>query len=202
MEMTGEQLIPASQQETWRALNDPEVLKACIPGCESIERTGENEYSVLMVARIGPVSAKFKGKLSLSDIKPPESYSMAFEGQGGPAGFAKGGAHVALSAENNQTRLRYEAKANIGGKLAQIGSRLVDAAARKVSDDFFRSFNEKVASQHEAPHEAAHEAHGEEHQAEPLPRDPDLPWVSDTTLRFFAAGTLVVSLVSLLALLG
>ena len=198
MEMTGEQLIPASQQETWQALNDPEVLKACIPGCESIERTGENEYSVLMVARIGPVSAKFKGKLTLSDIKPPESYSMAFEGQGGPAGFAKGGAHVALSPENNQTRLRYEAKANIGGKLAQIGSRLVDAAARKVSDDFFRNFNEKVASQHEGPHEA----HGEEHHPEPLARDPDLPSVSDTTLKFFAAGVLVISLVSLLALLG
>jgi carbon monoxide dehydrogenase subunit G len=208
MEMTGEQLIPASQQDTWKALNDPQVLKACIPGCESIESTGENEYSVLMVARVGPVSAKFKGKLVLSDIQPPVSYSMAFEGQGGPAGFAKGGAHVSLSAEGEQTRLRYEAKASIGGKLAQIGSRLVDAAAKKVSDDFFRSFNAKVASQGSRgggggnDHGDGHDEHGDEHHAAPVPRDPDLPSASDTTLRFFAAGALVVSLVSLVTLFG
>jgi hypothetical protein len=204
MEMTGEQLVPASQQDTWKALNDPQILKACIPGCESIESAGENEYSVLMVARVGPVSAKFKGKLSLSDIRPPVSYSMAFEGQGGPAGFAKGGAHVSLSAEGDQTRLRYEAKASIGGKLAQIGSRLVDAAARKVSDDFFRAFNEKVASQGEGGGHGGggHEEHGDEHHAAPVPRDPDLPSASDTTLRFFAAGALVVSLVSLATLFG
>ena len=201
MEMTGEQLIPASQQATWNALNDPQVLKACIPGCESIEQTGDNEYVVLMVARVGPVSAKFKGKLALTDVQPPVSYSMAFEGQGGPAGFAKGGAHVSLSAEENQTRLRYEAKANIGGKLAQIGSRLVDAAAKKVSDDFFRNFNERVSAQHAAPH-AQSAPHEEEHHAEPLPRDPDLPSVSDTTLKFFAGGVLLVSLVSLIALFG
>ena len=201
MEMTGEQLIPASQQDTWNALNDPQVLKACIPGCESIERTGDNEYVVLMVARIGPVSAKFKGKLALTDVQPPVSYSMAFEGQGGPAGFAKGGAHVSLSAEENQTRLHYEAKANIGGKLAQIGSRLVDAAAKKVSDDFFRNFNERVSAQQESQHakEALEEGH---HEAEPAPRDPYVPSVSDTTLKFFAGGVLLVSLVSLIALFG
>ena len=92
MEMTGEQLMPASQQETWDALNDPEMLKACVPGCESITPTGDNDYEVLMMARVGPVSAKFKGKLTLSDINPPQSYSISFEGQGGAAGFAKGGA--------------------------------------------------------------------------------------------------------------
>jgi carbon monoxide dehydrogenase subunit G len=208
MEMTGEQLIPAPQQDTWKALNDPEILKACIPGCESIESIGENEYSVLMVARVGPVSAKFKGKLHLSDIRPPASYSMAFEGQGGPAGFAKGGAQVSLSTEGDQTRLRYQAKANIGGKLAQIGSRLIDAAAKKVSDDFFRAFNEKVAAQsagggpgaHGGGH--GHEEHGDEHHAAPVERDPDLPSASDITLRFFAAGALVVSLVSLATLFG
>ena len=206
MEMTGEQLVPASQQDTWNALNDPEVLKACIPGCESIERTAENEYAVLMVARVGPVSAKFKGKLSLSDIQPPTSYAMAFEGQGGPAGFAKGGARVSLAAEGAQTRLRYEAKANIGGKLAQIGSRLVDAAAKKVSDDFFRSFNEKVAAGHSGKGSGhgddGHDEHGDDHHSEPVPRDPDLPSASDTTLRFFAGAALVVSLVSLLTLFG
>ena len=145
MEMTGEQLVPASQLDTWKALNDPEFLKACVPGCESIERSGENEFQVLMVARVGPVSAKFKGKLTLSDIKPPESYSMSFEGQGGAAGFAKGGAQVQLVPEKDHTRLVYQAKANVGGKLAQIGSRLVDAAAKKVADDFFRTFNEKLS---------------------------------------------------------
>jgi carbon monoxide dehydrogenase subunit G len=146
MEMKGEQLLPASQQVTWKALNDPEVLKACVPGCEAITPAGDNAYEVLMVARVGPVSAKFKGKLTLSDIKPPESYSMTFEGQGGAAGFAKGGAKVTLIPENNQTKLVYEAKANVGGKLAQIGSRLVDAAAKKVADEFFKNFNQKVSS--------------------------------------------------------
>ena len=148
MEMSGEQLIPAPQQDTWRALNDPQVLKSCVPGCESIDPIAENQYQVLMVARVGPVSAKFKGKLTLSDIRPPESYSIAFEGQGGAAGFAKGGAQVRLSPQGDATRLAYDVKASVGGKLAQIGSRLVDAAARKVADDFFRNFNQKVAERH------------------------------------------------------
>jgi carbon monoxide dehydrogenase subunit G len=146
MEMKGEQLVPASQQATWAALNDPEVLKACVPGCESIVPAGENVYEVLMVARVGPVSAKFKGKLTLSDINPPQSYSISFEGQGGAAGFAKGGAQVRLSPEGDATKLSYDVKANVGGKLAQIGSRLVDAAAKKVADDFFKNFNGKMAS--------------------------------------------------------
>ena len=146
--MSGEQLIPASQQQTWDALNDTQMLKQCVPGCEAIEPIGDNQYQVLMVARVGPVSAKFKGKLTLSDVQPPNSYAIAFEGQGGAAGFAKGGAQVSLAAEGEATRLSYAAKANVGGKLAQIGSRLVDAAARKVADDFFRNFNEKVAALH------------------------------------------------------
>src|SRR5207237_9906908 len=127
MEMSGEQLVPAPQKVVWDALNDPEMLKASVPGCESIERSGDNEYQVAMVARVGPVSAKFKGKLTLSDIKPPNSYSIAFEGQGGPAGFAKGGAQVRLSPESDNTRLAYDVKASVGGKLAQIGPRLAGA---------------------------------------------------------------------------
>ena len=198
MEMTGEQLVPASQEITWNALNDPEVLKACVPGCESIERISGNDFQVLMVARVGPVSAKFKGKLSLSDIKPPTSYSISFEGQGGAAGFAKGSANVRLSPENSATRLSYDVKANVGGKLAQIGSRLVDGAARKVADDFFRNFNEKLSAA--KPADAAHEHPADDHQAEPVPRDPDLPSVSNTTLEFFAAGSLVVYLLSLVIL--
>jgi carbon monoxide dehydrogenase subunit G len=223
MEMSGEQLIPASQRETWNALNDPEVLKACVPGCESIDRLADNEYQVLMVARVGPVSAKFKGKLTLSDVKPPDSYSIAFEGQGGPAGFAKGGAHVTLSPQESQTRLAYDVKASVGGKLAQIGSRLVDAAAKKVADDFFRNFNDKVASlQGDAdttiiqpkkdddatvvmsnPAKKAHGAHDEDEHDEhgkPIARDPDLPDVSKTTLTFFAATSLVLFFVTLVVL--
>ena len=146
MEMKGEQLVPASQQDVWNALNDPQMLKECIPGCEALERVADNEYMVLMVSRVGPVSAKFKGKLTLADVNPPRSYSLAFEGQGGAAGFAKGGAQVQLSSQDGATRLSYEAKANVGGKLAQIGSRLIEAAAKKVADDFFRRFNEKVAA--------------------------------------------------------
>jgi hypothetical protein len=148
MEMSAEQLVPASQQQTWEALNDPAMLKQCVPGCEAIDPIGEHQYQVLMVARVGPVSAKFKGKLTLSDIQAPDSYSIAFEGQGGAAGFAKGGAHVRLSAEGESTRLAYDVKASVGGKLAQIGSRLIDAAARKVADDFFRNFNQKVGELH------------------------------------------------------
>jgi carbon monoxide dehydrogenase subunit G len=148
MEMSGEQLVPATQKEVWDALNDPAMLKQCVPGCESVDPIAENQYQVLMVARVGPVSAKFKGKLTLSDINPPNSYSIAFEGQGGAAGFAKGGAQVRLSPDGESTKLAYDVKANVGGKLAQIGSRLIDAAAKKVADDFFRNFNEKVGALH------------------------------------------------------
>jgi carbon monoxide dehydrogenase subunit G len=198
MEMSGEQLIPASQADTWAALNDPEILKTCVPGCESIERIADNEFQVLMVARIGPVSAKFKGKLSLSDLKPPHSYAISFEGQGGAAGFGKGSAQVQLAPGGEGTKLSYQVKANVGGKLAQIGSRLVDAAARKISQDFFNAFNEKMGSLHGAAAAAGHE----EHHAEPVPRDPDLPTVSDASLVFLAAGALVVFVVALFALYG
>jgi carbon monoxide dehydrogenase subunit G len=209
MEMKGEQLIPAPQKVVWDALNNPQILKECVPGCESIDPIGPDEYQVLMVARVGPVSAKFKGKLALLDIKAPNSYSITFEGQGGPAGFAKGGAQVSLSLKDGQTLLSYGAKANVGGKLAQIGSRLVDAAAKKVADDFFRNFNAKVASLQAAGHDAkGHDAkgghgekgHGDDHHPEPVPRDPDLPNVPDVTLRFFAAGALVVFGVAMFSL--
>jgi hypothetical protein len=198
MEMSGQELIPATQDDTWAALNDPEILKACVPGCEAVDRVADNEYQVLMVARIGPVSAKFKGKLTLSDLKPPHSYAIAFEGQGGAAGFGKGSAQVQLAPEGGGTKLTYQVKANVGGKLAQIGSRLVDAAAKKISQDFFNAFNEKVGSLHGAPTDEAHD----EHPVEPVPRDPDLPTVSDASLVFLAAGALVVFVVSLFALYG
>ncbi len=196
MEMTGDERIPASQADTWAALNDPEMLKACVPGCESIELLADNEYQVLMVARIGPVSAKFKGKLVLSDLNPPHSYAIAFEGQGGGAGFAKGSAQVQLAPEGEVTKLSYQVKANVGGKLAQIGSRLVDAAARKISQDFFAAFNEKVGALHAVP-QAGHE----DHSPSPVQRDPDLPKVSSASLVLLAAGSLVVLVVALFVLL-
>lgn len=145
MEMTGEQLIPAAQAEVWRGLNDPEVLKACISGCESIEKLTDTEYTVATTATIGPVKAKFRGKLQLADLDPPNSYSLSFDGQGGAAGFAKGSAKVSLAAEGAGTRLSYAVKAQVGGKLAQIGSRLIDGVAKKLADDFFSAFNQKIA---------------------------------------------------------
>ena len=145
MEITGEQLIPVPQAEVWRGLNDPEVLKACIAGCEAIERVSDTEYRVVMVAAVGPVKAKFNGKLVLSDLNPPNSYSLSFEGSGGAAGFGKGSAQVSLKTEGAGTRLTYSAKASVGGKLAQVGSRLIDGVARKMADDFFTAFNEKLA---------------------------------------------------------
>ena len=147
MEMTGEQLIPLRQQRVWEALNDPAILKACIPGCESIEKVSDAEYKVVMTAAIGPVKAKFNGKLVLADLNPPHSYSIAFEGTGGAAGFGKGSAQVSLLPESSGTRLTYKATASVGGKLAQIGSRLIDGVARKMADDFFARFNATAASE-------------------------------------------------------
>jgi hypothetical protein len=145
MEMTGEQIIPVSQDTVWAALNNPDVLKACIPGCETIELTGENEYRIAMTAAVGPVKAKFNGKLLLSNINAPTSYSLSFEGSGGAAGFGKGSADVALSSEAGGTKLAYSAKAQVGGKLAQVGSRLIDGVAKKMADDFFVKFKKTVA---------------------------------------------------------
>jgi carbon monoxide dehydrogenase subunit G len=145
MDMTGEQLIALPQQRVWEALNDPEVLKACIPGCESIEKTADNEYKVAMTAAVGPVKARFTGKMLLSDLDPPRSYSLAFEGSGGAAGFGKGTAQVSLEPDGDNTRLVYKASATVGGKLAQVGSRLIDGVARKLAEDFFARFNQTVA---------------------------------------------------------
>ena len=150
MEMSGEQKLPVSQETTWQALNDLEVLKACIPGCESIVPSGENQFDVALTAKVGPVSAKFKGKLTLANLVPPQSYDLAFEGQGGVAGFAKGGAHVTLEPLDAGTRLAYAVKASVGGKLAQIGSRLIDGAAKKLAEQFFTAFNKHLSERDKA----------------------------------------------------
>ena len=150
MEMTGSQTLPVSQQIAWEALNDPEILKASIMGCDLLDRTSDTEFLAGVTAAIGPVKAKFKAKLTLSDVNPPESYTIRFDGQGGAAGFGKGEAQVKLIPEGAATRLDYTAKANVGGKLAQIGSRLVDAASKKMADDFFVKFNAELARRNPA----------------------------------------------------
>jgi carbon monoxide dehydrogenase subunit G len=155
MEMKGNRVVPANVDTTWRALNDPEVLRACIPGCESIDRVSDTEYRLAMTARVGPVSAKFTGRLLLADIVAPRSYTLKFEGQGGAAGFANGMAKVELSPVDRDTRIDYAVSAQVGGKLAQIGSRLIDGAAAKVADDFFARFVERAGGAAPPPAETA-----------------------------------------------
>jgi carbon monoxide dehydrogenase subunit G len=140
MEMHGELRIPAPRAEVWAKLNDPETLKNCIPGCETVEKVSDTEFTAKVVARVGPVKASFMGKVTLTDLVPPESYTITGEGTGGVAGFAKGSAKVALDDAGAETVLRYGVQAQVGGKLAQIGSRLIDATSRKMADDFFKSF--------------------------------------------------------------
>ena len=140
MTMSGEQQLTAPREKVWAALNNPEVLKACIPGCETLDVTGENEFSAVATNKIGPVKARFKGKVRLTDLDPPNGYKISGEGDGGIAGFAKGGAIVALSDKDGGTLLTYNVEAQIGGKLAQLGQRLVNGAAKKLADDFFAKF--------------------------------------------------------------
>ena len=165
MELTGERLIPAPLPATWAALNDPEALKACIAGCETLERTEPDAFTAVVAVRVGPVSARFKGNLKMTEVKAPNSYTINFDGQGGVAGFAKGSAEVSLVEEGTMTRLRYSSKAQVGGKMAQVGSRLIDAAAAKVTEDFFTAF------------EARLQPAGAEVAAAPAPAAGIKPWV-------------------------
>lgn len=158
MEMSGEHTIAAPRQAVWDALNDPEVLKACIPGCESLEKTSDTEMTATVTAKVGPVKAKFNGSVTLSDIDAPNGYRISGEGKGGAAGFAKGGAQVALTdSDDGGTVLQYTVDATVGGKLAQIGSRLIDASAKKLSGEFFDAFAEHVGTDAEPEAEAAPE---------------------------------------------
>jgi hypothetical protein len=141
MEMTGEFHIPAPRERVWAGLNDPEILKQAIPGCQSIEKVSDTEFTAKVRAKVGPVSASFGGKVNLSDLDPPRAYTISGEGSGGVAGFAKGSAKVSLDEDGAAaTILRYEVQAHVGGKLAQIGSRLIDATSRKMAEDFFGKF--------------------------------------------------------------
>jgi carbon monoxide dehydrogenase subunit G len=145
MDMTGETLIPAPREAVWRALNDPEILRQSIPGCETIEKTSDTSFAAKVVAKVGPVRATFTGQVELTDLDPPNGYRISGEGKGGPAGFAKGGATVKLTDDGAGTKLSYTVDAQIGGKLAQIGSRLIDATARSMAQDFFGRFSKLVA---------------------------------------------------------
>ncbi len=145
MQMSGEERIAAPRQLVWESLNDPEILRQCIPGCESVTKTSDTTFEAAVTAKIGPVKARFKGKVALSDLDPPNGYTISGEGQGGVAGFGKGSAKVTLTDEGKDTLLKYSVDAQIGGKLAQIGSRLVDAAAGGMAAEFFAKFNAVVA---------------------------------------------------------
>ncbi|MBB5458714.1 CoxG family protein [Paraburkholderia sp. Cpub6] len=159
MELSETHTLPVAQQQTWDALNDTEILRACIPGCESIDPDGENAYLVTLVAAVGPVKARFKGRMQLTDIDAPNSYTIVFEGQGGAAGFAKGNTHVTLEADGDAaTKLSYTANAQVGGKLAQIGSRLVDGAARKIAGEFFKRLGAQLSGDNSADETAEGDA--------------------------------------------
>jgi uncharacterized protein len=146
MTMTGEVQLPATRETVWAKLNDPEVLKSCIPGCEQLDMLSESEFQATATVKVGPVKARWKGKVRLSDFDPPNSYRISGEGEGGVAGFAKGGALVSLAEKDGGTLLSYNVEAQIGGKLAQLGQRLINSAAKKTADDFFIRFKDAVGS--------------------------------------------------------
>ncbi|KND56525.1 carbon monoxide dehydrogenase G protein [Candidatus Paraburkholderia kirkii] len=166
MELTETHTLPVPQARAWEALNDTSILKVCIPGCDSIEADGEHAYNVAMTAAVGPVRARFKGRMELTDIDAPHTYTIVFEGQGGAAGFSKGSATVNLEPgdESDTTKLMYSAKAQVGGKLAQIGSRLVDGVARKIAGEFFKRFGAQLQGGQEPQDAAAGDEGGGEVQ--------------------------------------
>ena len=173
MKMSGEFRVPTDRETVWRALNDPEVLKQCLPGCQEIERTSETEMSATLVIKVGPVKATFAGGVTFSDLDPPKGYTLTGQGQGGAAGFASGEARVKLVEDGAETVVQYECDAKVGGKLAQIGSRLIDSTAKKLARQFFDSLAEKLGGGEEAAAETAREsAPGPESPEPPAPDDP------------------------------
>jgi carbon monoxide dehydrogenase subunit G len=181
MEMQGSRHLAVTQQQAWDALNDPEVLKVCIPGCDKVEATGEDQYVVGVAVRIGPVAARFNGKIVLSNVQAPNSYTLAFDGQGGPAGFGKGTAQVALSppTEGAGCELGYQVTAQVGGKIAQVGQRLVDGVAKAMAEDFFKRFDEEMQRRYPQSYaaEAAEAAEAAKTAPQAAPRKP-YPWWS------------------------
>ncbi len=147
MELTGEYRIAASKAKVWAALNDAETLERCIPGCEELDKSSDTEMSAKVALKIGPVKARFKGNVILENLDPPNAYSIVGEGQGGVAGFAKGGADVQLAEDGDETILSYQANAQVGGKIAQLGSRLIQSTAAKLADKFFANFRDALEPQ-------------------------------------------------------
>jgi carbon monoxide dehydrogenase subunit G len=145
MTMNGEVQLPAGRETVWAKLNDPEVLKVCVPGCEQLDKISDSEFQAIATVKVGPVKARWKGKIRLSDLDPPNGYRISGEGEGGVAGFAKGNAKVSLAEKDGGTLLSYDVEAQIGGKLAQLGQRLINSAAKKTADDFFTNFAGAVA---------------------------------------------------------
>ncbi|CAG0985649.1 hypothetical protein BURK1_01986 [Burkholderiales bacterium] len=190
MDISHTRFVPAPRETVWEALNDPEALRACIPGCESFVREADGTWSATVATKIGPVSARFAGRVELADVDAPNGYTLKFNGQGGAAGFASGSAKVTLAPAVGGTTLSYTASAQIGGKLAQIGSRLVDGAAAKLADDFFARLSERVA-----PTAGADLA-----TPAPAPLLPETP-VSGTWVRY-AAIAAIVALILWLATTG
>jgi carbon monoxide dehydrogenase subunit G len=169
MDMTGERRIAAPRQVVWEALNDTTILKSSIPGCESLEKTGDNQMKATAAVKLGPISARFNGAVTLSDIDAPNGYTITGEGQGGVAGFAKGGAKVFLTDDAGATLLKYEVNAQVGGKLAQLGARLIDATAKQMAEQFFTKFSDEVQKLVPAPVEPAATVQAATVQAEVRP---------------------------------
>ncbi len=197
MEIAGEFRIAADKQTVWEALNDPEILRASIPGCESVERHSDTQLTAVVKIRMGPVRATFKGKVTLSDLDPPNSYTISGEGEGGVAGFGRGSARVTLADVEGETLLTYAAKAEVGGKLAQIGSRLVESATRKLSKDFFDNFSKVVETGAAQPSAAAQPSPGD--APAPQPSAESKP-ATESGLADWSAGLAAIILTALLFL--
>src|SRR3954471_5887726 len=150
MDMQGSRVLAASRQQAWEGLNDPEVLKACIPGCDKVEPAGENQYAIGMAVKVGPVSSRFGGKIQALDVQPPSSYTLRFEGQGGAAGFGKGTSKVRLEPHDPGCELHYTVNAQVGGRIAQVGQRLIDGVARSMAEEFFKRFDAEMQRRHPA----------------------------------------------------
>ncbi|MCZ6862078.1 MAG: carbon monoxide dehydrogenase subunit G [Alphaproteobacteria bacterium] len=193
MDMTGEELIAAPRERVYEALNDVDILKQSIPGCEEIEKTSDTEMTAKVVIKVGPVKAKFSGKVTLSDLNPPEGYTISGQGKGGPAGFAKGGAKVRLEESGSDTILHYEVHAEVGGKLAQIGGRLIDSTAKKLAGQFFTNFSAIVGAPDGG--EQAGEA------AAPSAQDSSQSQTTGSHGRFIALGVVFVIAVTIAAYL-
>ncbi len=178
MEMKGEHHISAQREEVWKALNDTEILKASLPGCESMVATAENAFIAKITAKVGPVKAKFTLEITLSELDPPNGYTITGEGKGGVAGFANGGATVSLRESGNDTILSYTVKANVGGKLAQLGARLIDGAAKKMADEFFGTFSEIVGTESSASEEVTPSPAIDTRQESVISRLPGWAWLA------------------------